>query len=101
MTPRPTDEQRSALEAFLDRHGLRPHVAMAQRLAAEEFKLAAPIRTVLEEDPETAAQWVEIGVSVSIEPAEVLEAYDRYTRRWLAAVPREVIGRVRLAYESV
>jgi hypothetical protein len=91
----------SPLDRFVTAHHLSEHVLTAQRLAKEEFNPAAPVRVSLEEDPEAAEQWVEIGLSLASDPRQVLEAYDRYTRRWVAAVPTHVVGKVRVAYEFI
>ena len=89
------------LARFIERHALAAHVATAQRLAVEEFGPVSPPRLELQEDPETAAQWVEIGLTVPGDPPQVLQAYNRYTRRWLASAPALAVEKIRLAYEVV
>ena len=90
-----------ALRGFVRGRGLAAHVATARRLATEEFKTTAAPRLDLHEDPDTAEQWVEVGLTVAGEPGEVLEAYNRYTRRWLASVPPSAAGKIRLAFQVV
>jgi hypothetical protein len=90
-----------SVQAFLDRHGLKDYLAAAERIATEELKPIQPCRVVLEVDPETREQWVEIGLVLSGEVEHLLDAYDRYTRRWVATAPVDVIGKIRLAYELV
>ena len=102
-SPAPTRRARSVdpLKRFIDKHALAAHVATAQRLATDEFSPVSPPRLELQEDPETAAQWVEIGLTVPGDPPQVLEAYNRYTRRWLASAPSLAVEKIRLAYEVV
>src|SRR5215211_4893869 len=102
-SPAPTRRSGSVdpLERFIEKHALASHVATAQRLATDEFRPVSTPRLALQEDPETAAQWVEIGLTVPGEPPQVLEAYNRYTRRWLASAPALAVEKIRLAYEVV
>lgn len=94
-------EGASSVQAFLDRHGLKDYLAAAERIATEELRPIQPCRVVLEVDPETGDQWVEIALVLSGEVEQALNAYDRYTRRWVASAPTDVIGKVRLAFELV
>ena len=91
----------TTLDAFVRRHDLAADVATARRLALEEFRPASEPRVGLETDPETGEQWVEIAVSVAAEPPEALDAYHRYTQRWLASAAAPAVPLVRLAFDLV
>lgn len=83
---------------FCAARGLDPYLPGLLSLVSESFEVVSPIRLTVEEDAETGEQWIEIGVAVRGEPAHVLEAYDRYTDRWLDSVPPAVRECFRLAW---
>src|SRR4051812_38002410 len=89
----------SALERFVADHELGGHVDTARALASEEFQLASRPQVSFSEDPETGEQWVEIALAVRGSCDDVTAAHNRYTRRWVAAAPNEVLPLIRLAYE--
>src|SRR5687767_5459741 len=91
----------SPLQDFVRKNDLAEHLATAERLAAEAFRPTTPPRIVLEQDPETAERYVEVGLTLKAGHHAVLDAYNEYTRRWVAAVPPRVVGSIRIAYELV
>lgn len=97
---RPADqaEQEPGVREFCAARGLDPYLPGVLALVSESFDVAGPIRLTTEEDAETGERWIEIGVAVRGESAQVLDAYDRYTDRWLNSVPPPIRESFRLAW---
>ena len=91
-------ERSQGLRAICATRGLGPFVPRAVSLVHDSFEVVGAVRLTMDENAETGEQWIEIGVTVQGEPAEVLAAYDRYTDRWLESVPAAVRGSFRLAW---
>ena len=89
--PREVDE-------FCESRGLVPYLKTVYSLVDQSFDVQGPVQLAREEDAETGEQWIEIGVTVRGEAAQVLDAYDRFTDRWLNSVPAFVRDSFRLAY---
>ena len=83
---------------FCAARGLEPYVPVLLSLVRGSFDVVSPMRLILEQDAETGQRWVEVAVAVRGEPARVLEAYDRFTDRWLGAAPDGVREHFRLAW---
>jgi len=89
--PREVDE-------FFESRGLVPYLNTVYSLVGQSFDVLGSVQLAKEEDAETREQWIEIGVTVRGETAQVLDAYDRFTDRWLNSVPDFVRESFRLAY---
>jgi len=75
-----------------------PYLNTVYSLVGQSFDVLGSVQLAKEEDAETREQWIEIGVTVRGETAQVLDAYDRFTDRWLNSVPDFVRESFRLAY---
>jgi hypothetical protein len=100
-TGRRTQPPRAPLDRFIATHELAKHLETARRLVLSELEPTSDVAVALEQDPETAEQWVELTFQVDGEPADVLERYNAYTRRWVTSAPPRAVDRIRITYEVV
>lgn len=72
---------------FCEQHGLFHYLPVAEKLLKIHFPNALLIQPELMKDPDGEAERLVIGAKVNGEIDAVLDAYDRLTRDWVAAVP--------------
>ncbi len=85
-----------AVPRYCDRYQLAASLFEALRLVGEEFPTASGVRVGVEADPETDEEAVVIDVAADLSPDEAEARKLEYTRRWVAAVRPDVIGKIRL-----
>lgn len=90
--------QPQEVDEFCQARGLVPYLTTVYLRVGQSFDVLGPVQLAREEDAESGEQWIEIGVTVRGEIAQVLDAYDRFTDRWLNSVPAFVRDSFRLAY---
>jgi hypothetical protein len=88
------------LPSFVSRHGLGPHIETALGLITECF-IGSSVAMETVQDTECAEEWVSLQVSVAGELNAILDAYDAFTRAFVASVPPDVIGKIRLSLGTV
>jgi len=88
------------VQSFIARHALGPHINSALRLIAERFNGPAVTMKTMQ-DPEFADEWVSLHVSVTGELNAILDAYDAFTCAFVATIPPELIGKIRLSLGTV
>ena len=99
MTPVTTEIGRPwppAMARYCSKHQLTKSLLEALRLVGDVFPTAHGVRVGLEADPETDEEAVVIDVAADLTPDEAVARKQEYTRRRVAAVPPEVIGKIRL-----
>ena len=79
--------------------GLLEHLRVALRLAEQVFEPVQRISATVEVDPETDESAVVIDVSAALNPDEAAARKRAYAQQWVAAVPPEVIGKIRLVLD--
>jgi len=73
--------------AFCQRHDLFGRAETALGLARDCFQ-SQRLRAAIEADLEEEGEWLVFDIVAHGSPEEVLQAYNSFTRRWMAAVPR-------------
>jgi len=68
-------------------------------LVGEVFQTSSGVRVGVETDPETDEEAVVIDVAADLTPDEAVARKREYNRRWVAAVPPDVIGKIRLVLD--
>jgi len=81
---------------YCDKYQLADRVHEALRLVDEVFPTAHGVRVSLEADPETDEEAVVIDVAADLTTADALVRKREYSQRWVASVPPDVIGKIRL-----
>lgn len=102
MTPVTTAIERPwppAVARFCSKHQLTESLHEALRLVGEVFPAAHGVRVGVESDPETDEEAVIIDVAADLTTADALERKREYSRRWVASVPPDVIGKIRLVLD--
>ena len=81
------------------------HLLIALQESVQLIKACFPsIRNLelgLEQDPETAEEWLVIEIEVAGEIEEILERYDRYTEAWVKLASWPERDKVRLSYNII
>ena len=91
-----TEVAENDVQSFVCGHGLGPHIETALRLIAEYFNGSAVTMERMR-DQEIAEEWVSLHVNVEGELNAILDVYDAFTRAFVASVPPDVIGKIRLS----
>ena len=86
------------LANFCSAHGLLSYIPVAVELIERCFPSLQELRLLHEQDPETDEEWLVLDITLQGDEEPVLEANDRYTDSWVAAVPWEIQQKVRLSY---
>lgn len=89
------------LTSFCSEHGLLSYIPVAIELIERCFPPLQDLHLLHEQDPETDEEWLVLDITLPGDEKQVLEAYDRYTDGWVAAVPWAVQQKVRLSYNIV
>lgn len=85
--------------AHCEAHGLSEHLWLALRLAEQTFGPIRHLTAEVETDPETGEPAVVIDVASELGPDEAVVRKRAYTQQWVASVPPDVIGRIRLVLD--
>ncbi len=83
---------------FTGRHAIRGALQKALELAMEQFSRADRWGLRVIHDPEEEDCWIAIDVWVRSSVEEFISEYDRYTARFVDAVPPEMQPLIRLCY---
>jgi hypothetical protein len=84
--------------AFCTRHGVGPQLEVATRLLSECFPSAQAITVRVNEDPETADEWLVVNAVVQGDADKAFEAHQECLKRWVAAVAWPASGLICLTY---
>lgn len=80
------------------RHGLQHDLLVAITLIRQCFASVQACRLRLEQEPETAAEWLVIEITLQADVDAVLASCDAYTDRWIAQVPWPERDKLQLVY---
>ena len=84
---------------FVQSEKLEQPLHTARRLIARWFGPDARVSLRHVIDPEDDEHYLELGAKVVGDVVSVLDAYDGYTRDWLAEVPAHVREHIRFTYD--
>jgi hypothetical protein len=87
--------------AYCLRHGFRQYLLIAIDLMRQCFSRVEDTHLRLEQDPETAEEWLVLDVTLQEDVEEVLANCDAYTDRWIAQVPWPERDQIRLVYNVI
>jgi hypothetical protein len=73
----------------------------AVELAGREFPAGSRVSLRVEQDPESAAQWLAVNVAVKKGTPGILDCYDRFTALWIAEAPADARGQICLTFRFV
>lgn len=73
----------------------------AEALADECFANVRDKQVSWQSDPEVGERWLELQIAVAGEPDQVVDDYNRFAARWVAAVPWPEHNWVRLVWVIV
>jgi hypothetical protein len=76
--------------------GLFDHLMLALQLAESIFAPVLRLEVEIEQDPETDEEAVVMVVAAALGVDEAVARKREYTRQWVASIPLEAIGRIRL-----
>lgn len=83
---------------FCMKEGILNYVPVATDIIEQSFQQIDKIGMAVEEDPETGEGWLLIDITVYGEVGEILEQYERYTEKWVDAVPWPERDKIRLSF---
>lgn len=86
---------------FCSRQGILPYLPVAIESIEACFSSIQELHLQPEQDPETGAEWLVLNVTIQEDEEKVLDAYGRYTDRWVSAVPWPERNKVCLSYNII
>jgi len=86
---------------FCMKEGILNYVPVATDIIEQSFQQIDKIGMAVEEDPETGEGWLLIAITVYGEVGEILEQYERYTEKWVDAVPWPERDKIRLSFNII
>lgn len=89
------------LTSFCSEHGPLPYIPVAMEIIERCFPPLQELHLLHEQDPETGEECLVLDITTQGDEQEVLDAYDRYTDGWVAAVPWPAQQKVRLSSNIV
>ena len=87
------------MAGYCDSHKLTFSLHEALRLVGGVFPDSSCVRVGVEADPESDEDAIVIDVAADLTPDQAVARKREYTRRWVAAVPPEAIGKIRLVLD--
>jgi len=86
---------------FCSQQGILPYLPIAIDLAKTCFPSLQELHPQREQDPETGEEWLVLDIMLQGDEEKILDAYDRYTDLWVAAVSWPERDKIRLSYNIV
>ena len=85
--------------SFCQRQRILLHLLYSFALIDKWFPTAHTLNAQVDHDPEIGEEWVTLTITVTGETADILDCYDEYTDRWVAAAPSSEVDRIRLCFD--
>jgi hypothetical protein len=86
---------------FCSQQGTLPHLSVALDLIEACFSSIQNLCLQPEQDPETGEEWLVLDITIQGDEEQILDAYSRYTDRWISTVPWPERNKIRLAYNII
>jgi len=83
---------------FCNEQGLTAHVRTALALVRQSFPSLQDLAVRVDDDPEEEGEWLVIEITAREEVQRFLDAYNRCAELWVAQLPPEALGKIRLSY---